>query len=60
MFVEHLATGIAHGCSLYGGNGGIDGGNWYMAGGNYAMICDSRYSEFTGLDYPISIHDRKE
>lgn len=38
----------------------IDGGNWYMAGGNYAMTCDSRYSEFTGLDYPISIHDRKE
>ena len=30
MFVEHLATGIAHGCSLYGGNGGIDGGNWYF------------------------------
>ena len=38
----------------------IDGGNWYMAGGNYAISSDSRYSDFTGIDYPIAIHDRKE
>jgi len=38
----------------------VDDENWYMAGGNYAMTCDGRYSDFTGIDYPIAIHDRKE
>lgn len=38
----------------------VDDESWYMAGGNYAMSCDGRYSDFVGLDYPIEIHDRKE
>ncbi len=35
-------------------------GKIWMAGGNYAYSCDSRYSEVTGITYPISVHDRTE
>ena len=31
-----------------------------MAGGNWAWACDSRWKEFTGSQYPLSIHDRYE
>lgn len=35
-------------------------GEWHMAGGNFVYSCDSRYSEVTGIVYPISVHDRVE
>lgn len=31
-----------------------------MAGGNFVYTSDSRYSEVTGVQYPISVHDRFE
>lgn len=31
-----------------------------MSGGNLLYSCDSRWSEITGCDYPLSIHDRYE
>lgn len=31
-----------------------------MAGGNYLTSCDSRFSEITGIPYPLAIHDRYE
>lgn len=33
---------------------------WYMAGGNFLYTSDSRYSQYTGMIYPIAIHDRYE
>lgn len=33
---------------------------WYMMGGNFLYTSDSRFREFTGLSYPIPIHDRCE
>lgn len=33
---------------------------WWMAGGNIGYTCDSRFSELTGIHYPLKIHDRKE
>ncbi len=33
---------------------------WWMAGGNIADTCDSRWHELTGVQYPLHIHDRKE
>lgn len=36
-----------------------DGAGW-MAGGNYAGSCDSRFSEMTGIYGAIAIHDRQE
>ena len=35
-------------------------GKMWMAGGNYAYSCDSRYEEVSGIRYPISVHDRSE
>lgn len=35
-------------------------GKWHMAGGNFVFSCDSRYREVTGINYPISVHDRVE
>lgn len=32
----------------------------YMAGGNFVYTSDSRYKEVTGVQYPISVHDRFE
>ena len=32
----------------------------YLAGGNFVYTSDSRYKEVTGIDYPISVHDRFE
>ena len=31
-----------------------------MAGGNYLESSDSRFSEITGISYPVAIHDRYE
>ena len=31
-----------------------------MAGGTFVFTSDSRYREITGVDYPISLHDRWE
>ena len=33
---------------------------WYMAGGNFLYTSDSRYGEYTGIRYPLPIHDRYE
>lgn len=33
---------------------------WYMMGGNFLYTSDSRYREYTGMKYPIPIHDRHE
>lgn len=33
---------------------------WYMSGGNFLYSSDSRYREYTGLHYPVPIHDRYE
>lgn len=33
---------------------------WYMMGGNFLYTSDSRFREYTGLSYPIPIHDRYE
>ncbi len=38
----------------------IERPGWWMRSGNIADSCDSRWSELTGLPYPIHIHDRKE
>lgn len=35
-------------------------GKMWMAGGNCAYSCDSRYKEVSGIPYPISVHDRTE
>lgn len=35
-------------------------GKHWMAGGNFAYSCDSRYNEIAGIRYPISVHDRTE
>ena len=32
----------------------------WMAGGNFAHTCDSRFSEMTGVYGALSIHDRQE
>lgn len=32
--------------------------HWYMAGGNFAYACDSRYTDY--CNYPLPIHDRRE
>jgi hypothetical protein len=31
-----------------------------MDGGNYLTRSDSRFSEITGVPYPVAIHDRYE
>lgn len=33
---------------------------WYMMGGNFIYTTDSRFSEMTGIRYPIPVHDRYE
>ncbi|WP_320973308.1 hypothetical protein [Enterocloster bolteae] len=33
---------------------------WYMAGGNFLYVSDSRFEEITGTARPIPIHDRYE
>lgn len=33
---------------------------WNMCGGNFLYSSDSRFREFTGSRYPLSIHDRVE
>lgn len=33
---------------------------WYMMGGNFLYTSDSRFREYTGLKYPLPIHDRYE
>jgi hypothetical protein len=32
----------------------------YMAGGNFVYTSDSSYRDITGVEYPISVHDRRE
>jgi len=32
----------------------------YMSGGNFIHTSDSRWSEITGVHYPIAVHDRRE
>lgn len=33
---------------------------WYSFGGTFIHTSDTRYEEFTGLSYPIPVHDRYE
>lgn len=36
------------------------GGQWFMAGGNYAATSDSRFGDITGIYGAIAVHDRVE
>lgn len=38
----------------------INRSRWYMAGGNFIYSSDSRFKKITGIQYPVSVHDRTE
>ena len=63
LVIRDNGTG-GHWLSLEPAADGPGGSVWWMAGGNYAGACDSRWAELTGEGpgggRPVSVHDRTE
>jgi hypothetical protein len=56
--IRRMGPRLVYSIEPYQADGGV---RWYMAGGNYAGSCDSRFSELAGNQYAaLSIHDRHE